>query len=517
MSLHELDRGQLLRLMEVGRKDPAGWIERILGAQLWQRQRDIANSVRDNRNTLVESCQGTGKTFSLAATVLAFLYSYPHSRVITTAPTFRQVKSILWAEIHRQQGMARLNLGGSLNQVDLEISSGWYAQGLSTNKPERFQGQHALYILFIVDECYGVAGPIFDAIRGAMSAGIIVRLLAAGNPTDPGAYVVEASRKTHPDGRPVWHKIHISAWDSPNFKTFGITKEDILTGRWVDKLGDAPLPAPHLITPEFVAEMAVEWGVDSPAWTVRIEGRLPDQSTDTVIPLAWVEAAMERWEYSVARDAARETGELADDDEDLRLYVPLDDPTEIGVDVARFGDDETVIAPRRGRRLLYLRCYRKQDTMQTTGRVIDVEADLMPELHEPLPGVEYERPLVKVDSVGVGAGVYDRLNELERNVMGFDAGRAPMNPRKFADITSEWWWHLRELLRPSNRRSIALPRDGKLLGDLTGRKWKITSDNRIKVEPKEEYKKRLGRSPDRGDAVVNAYAPVRPGGIIWLS
>jgi phage terminase large subunit len=512
---NELSRAELEELGALGRRHPARWIRHALGVDLWSIQKQITASVRDNRNTLVDSCHGIGKTKTLASIGLDFLYSYPGSRVIATAPTFRQVQSILFAEVHMLHQGAQFELGGTLNQVELGITEGWYFHGMSTNRAERFQGQHApgAAILFIVDEGYGVSTAIFEAIRGGMSSGF-ARLLVAGNPTDPGAWVAEASRKTGDNGQRTWNHIQVSAFDTPNFTELGITIEDMRSGAWREKQdrwleAHGELPRPYLINPDFVAEALIEFGEDSPAWQARILGQLPSESVNTVIPLSWVEAAMARSDHSMAVDKQKAAGILPTMEE-LVDYVPCSEPEELGVDVAGFGDDDSVIAPRRGRRCLALLVYRKMDTRAVAGLVDAAHAELL-KLTPPVEEGEAKprRLLIKVDSNGIGAGVVADLGAMHHEVQGVNVSEAPSNRRRFADRTTELWWWLRELLHPLNPAPIAIPRDNKLLGELSGRRYRLNKGDLLQLESKEDFKKRLGRSPDKADAVVLSYAPSR--------
>lgn len=503
MTANWADRARLLRFMEVGRRDPIRWMERVFGCRFWERQQEIIRSVREHRTTIVESCHGIGKSFTLARIGLNFVLSFPRSRVITTAPTFRQVRDILWAEVHQAHAGAVAELGGKLTQTAYEVAPGWFMVGFSTNKPERFAGHHAPYILVIVDEGYGVPEAIYDAVSGALSGGY-ARLLIAGNPTDPAAYPAKLAKKVGADGRPLANVIRVSAFDTPNFTAFGITLGDIRTGAWREKLGDRDLPAPWLVTPEWVAEKHAEWGEESPAWQARVLGRLPDASSDTIIPLAWVEAAVERWKASVAADKEPDP-DLRRQRQSMPEYVPAGDPEEAGIDWAEFGDDETVLAIRQGRRLLPLKAWSKREPMEAVGLAVrEIQQQCR----------RFRQVLVKSDAIGVGAGPTSRLRELGMRVSAVKVSQAPRNRNEFEDMTTELWFHLRELLRPDNPHPIALPPDDKLIGDLTGRKYRITSSGKLQAEPKDQYRKRLGRSPDRGDAVVLAFAPVRAGEIV---
>ena len=153
-----------------------------LGAKPWKKQEEILDAVRDNTRVAVRSCNGSGKTFIAAHAVLWWLMSFPDSLVITTAPTEHQVRDVLWREIRRVYHGNEHLIGGKLLRTSLELGDKHYAQGLSTNTPERFQGFHEGNILFVVDEASGVREGIFEAIEGSMTSDH-ARMLLLGNPT----------------------------------------------------------------------------------------------------------------------------------------------------------------------------------------------------------------------------------------------------------------------------------------------------------------------------------------------
>jgi hypothetical protein len=136
--------------------DPVFFCNNILGTAPWAKQREIMCSVRDNPNTIVASGHGLGKTRTAAETCLWFLFTHPNSYVITTAPTARQMESILWAEIGSLYNNAKVPLGGRLLRTSLTLDEKWFALGLSTDEGDRFQGFHAENILLIMDEAPAV-------------------------------------------------------------------------------------------------------------------------------------------------------------------------------------------------------------------------------------------------------------------------------------------------------------------------------------------------------------------------
>jgi len=451
--------------------DPVWFVSKVLGVELWGKQIEILEAVRDYPRTAVRSCHGAGKSFIAGQVILWFLYSFCPSIVLSTAPTWRQVEKLIWKEVRSSYRRSKVPLGGNLlpKSPELQIvQDEWYAAGLSTKDPDKFQGYHEKNILLVVDEAAGVPENIFEAAEGILTSSN-ARLLLLGNPTQVSGTFYSAFKGQG------YNTIAISAFDTPNFTAFGITEEDITNGTWPEKI-TGPLLNPKLITPEWVADKYKRWGPNSPAYQARVRGQFPEEGEDTLIPLAWVEASMERWEEASEGK-----------------------PVEIGVDVARFGGDKSVIAVRRGSKVLPLEVYAKQDTMETAGHVIRARN-------------QYGAEKLKIDVIGVGAGVVDRLKEQGYPVVGINVADKATDPEQFVNLRSELWWNLRERLDPNlatNPDPVALPPDDELLADLSGAKYKIDSRGRIKLESKDDMKKRLGRSPDRGDAVVLAFAPVK--------
>ena len=159
-------------------------MENVVGTTtLWHKQIEIANSVRDNFRTAVRSCNGAGKTFISASIVAWFLTSHVNSIVISTAPTSRQVRELLWQEINNIKVNSKYPLGGETTLVQWTLGPKWFALGLSTDDPNRFQGFHAEHILGVIDEAAGVDAPMGGYGRYSYVYG--ARLLVIGNPTEP--------------------------------------------------------------------------------------------------------------------------------------------------------------------------------------------------------------------------------------------------------------------------------------------------------------------------------------------
>lgn len=411
-------------------------------------------SVRDHPRTAVRSCHGSGKTYNAAEIVLWFALSFPGSRVLTTAPTFRQVETLLWQEIRQAHAKARVPLGGRMLLTQLKIEDGWFAIGYSTDDPDSFQGHHADHLLVVFDEASGIDAAIWEAADGVLS-GAHARILSIGNPTDPAGRFAEECKA---DGV---SRVHISAFDTPNLA--GLTVEDFRDGSWQEKA--PPLFAGAMVTPAWVADKMRRWGEASPLWISRVLGEFPDASTNTLIPLAWIEAAQRR---------TLEPGE----------------PHTLGVDVGR-GHDETVIYERRGSvaRLRYAK--QTPDTMTAVGAVVQALRETW-------------ATHANVDVIGVGAGVVDRLVEQGRPVTGVNVGEKAHDSERFSNRRAEVFWGLRERFEFGE---IDLdPDDDEILSQLCSITYDPNSRGQIVIQSKDA----MDSSPDRADALALAFAVEAP-------
>ena len=162
-------------------KHPFLFARDMLGSKWWSAQEAIANALTTHRRVAVKSANGVGKTFLAADLTLWFLLSFPGSIVLTTAPTSRQVRGLLWEEIGRRVRRAKITLPGSLTLMRYEVEPGWFAMGLTADSPDSFQGYHAEHLLIVFDEASGIADEIWDAAEG-IAVGVNNRILAIGNP-----------------------------------------------------------------------------------------------------------------------------------------------------------------------------------------------------------------------------------------------------------------------------------------------------------------------------------------------
>lgn len=432
------------------RDDPVAFEREVLGQRPWSKQVEILESVRDHRITAVRSCHGAGKSHVAAAVALWFLYAFPGSLVITTAPTDRQVRAILWKEIRTMHRQARRKLAGRMLTKSVEITSDWRAFGFATRIPDNLQGLHAADILVIVDEAAGVLPEIWDAISALLTSEH-ARELAIGNPTDTSGEFYKLFRD------PGAHKIAIGADDTPNF-----TEGHIVN--------------PALITPEWAEERRRKWGEDSPMYIARVLGRFPTASSDSLIPLSLIEAAQER-DLTVDEDGS--SRELS--------------PVEIGADIARYGNDRSTIYLHCGPVLRLVKAMAKQDTMETTGDIVQARSEHKPER-------------LKVDGDGLGAGVIDRLRELKVDVDEVHGGAQAKDPERFVNLRAEGYAGLRDRFIAGD---IDIdPKDEDLASELAQIRYKVDSRGRIQIESKDEMRKRGLSSPDHADGAMYAFVDI---------
>lgn len=448
---------------------PQYFFEEYLGVQLWQTELNIVLSIRDNRKTTVRSCHGSGKTFTVARTALWFLSAFQPAIVIDTAPTYRQVANQFWREFRAAHKRAKISLGGDLLKTQLNIDEDWYAIGVSTKETtgediaDKFQGFHGEHILFIVDEASGVSDSIMEAIDGAMSGGKVVRLVYIGNPTRRTGRFSDSFTDSG------FYKFHINAFHTPNFTENGILSEADLTE---EKIAKAKIVIPGLATPEWALDMLRKYGVDSDVWRVRVLGEPPQKETDTMIGIDLVEGAI---------DAEREL---------------FGEKEIIGIDPARYGDDFTAFVYRRGNFAKVLKKIQGQDTMIIAG----IGKNYLR---------EYLNAKTHIDIIGIGAGIFDRMRELEDitdRVFGVNTAETATDKEHFKNKRAEGWDNAKNWLK------TGVLEKHEDWYQLAKPKYKILSSGQIQLESKEDMKKRKISSPDVGDALVLTLLPPSEGG-----
>ena len=446
--------------------DPVGFIKDFIIWKPNEHPADYQNEVMTNLSKLhresVRGPHGLGKTALIAWLILWFaetndgLYDW---KIPVTASAWRQLTKYAMPEVHKwarrlnwsKLGHEPYNDRTELTQLSLRLKTGEMF-ALASDNAALIEGAHADKLFYIFDESKEIPAPTWDAAEGAFSTGNCY-WLAASTPGEPQGrfYDIQSKQKGYED----WHVTHITL-DQVMEQKPGFDKT------WPGK-------------------RKLQWGEKSAVYQNRVAGEFASSEADGVIPLAWVEAANRRWE---------EFNDLVD--KPVLLFAA------VGVDVARSGEDKTVMALRYD--AYYIDNLRKtvqEDTMQTTGRVAGI--------------LTAHGGKAVVDVIGIGAGVVDRLREMKvGDIIAFNASEHSDQKDKsgelgFVNKRAAIWWGMHELLDPANANNIMLPVDDDLLGDLVAPHWKVMSGGKIQIESKDEIKERLGRSTDCGDAVTMAF------------
>jgi len=432
------------------RYGPDEWACRMfddIGEQCRQRGFDGKSPVLPQRHA-VSSGHGIGKSAFTAMLCHWIMSTRPFCKGVVTANTAEQLASKTWAEIAKWNKRCitghwfSVTTGkGAMRMTSRQYPEAWRldAQTCREENSESFAGLHAANSspFYIFDEASAVPDKIWEVAEGGMTDGEPFWFVF-GNPTRNTGRFFECFNKL----RHRWSGRQIDS------RTVQITNKQQIQ-QWVDDEGE-----------------------DSDFVRVRVRGVFPRASSLQFIPRDLVDDAALRKPAHV-----RQVGLSA----------------AVGVDVARFGDDQSCIATRVGRDASWpLKRFGKIDTMQLASKVLEHVRDLKQ------AGL---RPVVFVDGGGVGGGVVDRLRQLNLDAIEVQFGGKPDNSRKYANKRAEMWGAMKEWLKTGS-----LPKDQELVTDLTSPEYSFRPDDTILLEPKEAMKRRGLASPDAGDALALTFA-----------
>lgn len=425
------------------------------------------------RNGLVHvsgNSYGVGKTFLAARLALWFLYCFRPAKVISTAPTSRQVRDLLWSELRTAHRKAKVPLGGKPLQLSLTLAEDHFAVGFSTDEDntDKFTGYHSPNQLVIFDQAAGIPTALWESAEGLMTSKNC-RWLAISNTAISDselANICIPGRRTRFGN---WNIIKIRASESPNV----VAGKDLFPG---------------LVSYDWVKRRTEAWGKDDPLYKIFIEAEFVQESEMTVVPYRYISPALD------------EEGEV-------------DGVIEIGVDVARGGLDSTVFVARSGTQTLRIERLTGHNTMEVVGALVEFKKQV--EEFYGMPVVS-----IKIDTIGIGAGVYDRCLELSDPLpmIGVNNAESPVvDVERYLNLRAEQCWHFRTLMEwGSVKIKGVVVNDSDILEylkqDIQTMKYKISnSSGKIQIWSKTDLKSILGRSPDYFDAMVLAYCT--PGGL----
>lgn len=420
------------------RADPALYVREVFGAEPEPWQEKGCEDLVTHDKISVRSGHGVGKSTWLAWLIFWFLTTHPRAKVPVTAPTAHQLEDVLWAELRKWLDRMPKALKSQFTLKQDRLEVG---NSFAVARTARKENPEALQGFH--------ADNLMFVIDEASGVEEIIFETAEGALSTQGAKVVMCSNPTRTSGyfydshhkmRHRWHTTRVSCSESSR------------------------------VSPGYIEDMAAKYGEDSDIYRVRVLGDFPTSDTDSVIPLELIEAAYTR------------------DVEPKKLLMPV-----WGLDVARFGACRTALVKRWGNHQVESKSWRKRDTMEVAGLVMreyeDATSDMRP-------------AAIMVDSIGIGAGVADRLRELDMPVVAINVGEAPSGAGRFLNLRAELWWRAREWLEERDSKLEST----ELGAELSIVKYKITSSGKIQIESKEQMMDRGVDSPDIADAFVLTFA-----------
>lgn len=500
-----------LDLMNAWRADWCRFAREALGVTLDAEQQEILRSVQFNRRTSVASGTARGKDFVAAVAAVCFLYLTPrwrknefgkielceNTKVALTAPTDRQVKNIMMPEISRLFNKAKargVELIGTLSAYDIRTNDKeWFLTGFKADEHnhEAWSGFHAVHTMFVITEATGIGDDTFAAIEGNLQGDS--RILVVFNPNKTVGYAARSQKSDR------WQRFRLSSLSAPNIVQRKIVIPGQVDFEWLqDKLENwCTRITPEEVSAEFDDfQFDGVWYRPEDLFRKKVLGKFPKVSDDILIPPQWLEEAHIRWQEAQGR-------------EPLSASVNC-----LGVDVAGMGRDSTVFVHRRDN---WVKGFHAQnsggqaDHMRVAGQIAAERRRSV-------------RLFVSIDTIGEGAGVYSRVCELEHGEQRFiisckfsEGAKAPSG-RELKDVTGQYsfvnmraylFWAVRDWLNPKNNTGAMLPPDTGFDEEAQEIRWFFRSDGKIQIEPKEDIKSRLGRSPDKFDALANTFYPLR--------
>ena len=424
---------------------------RLLNFEPTKQQAELFRAVMDGHKRIaVKSGQGTGKTTASAILAIWRVIQREESKVIVTAPSMRQVQDVFMAEIRRliNRGPKRFQemffftirkvyVGRRGKDDDSRVD--WGIQGVTATDPRNAQGYHGDNISFFIDESSGVPRPIIEQIEGTLTQPENDFLhLHTGNPNTQDCAFYDFFTKARHD----WKCLTFDALSSPR------------------------------VSREHCEYMKRIYGERSDVYRVRVLGEFPTMEANAIIALDDLEACAKN-DYLECVRATRDK--------------------QFGIDLARYGSDESVIVQRSGLAVVNFECFARVDPNKVVKRAFVLQG----ESHW-----EDDECIYVADADGMGQGVMERFHDADKELHEFHTSAIPSRDH-FHDKMSEAWFGLARLVK---QRKIWLPNDPDLIEQLSCRFYEVTDKGKVKVESKKKYRERTERSsPDRADAMVMAF------------
>lgn len=437
------------------RQNPVAFVRDVFHVEPDAWQAEVLKAFPNERRLALLACKGPGKTCVLAWLAWNFLLTRPNPKVVATSISKDNLKDGLWTEMAKWQARSELlkelfiwnkeRIQSKEHYKTWWMSARTWTKGADTDQQANtLAGIHEDYMLFILDEVGGIPDAVMAAADAGLATGIETKILMAGNPTHLEGPLYRAATRE----RDMWFLVSITADpDDPN-RTPRVSKE------WAN-------------------EQIKKYGRDNPWVLVNVFGKFPPSSLNSLLGPDDVAGAMGKHltedQYSFAQK-------------------------RLGIDVARFGDDRTIIFPRQGLASFMPAEMRGARTNEIAARVAAAKA-------------KWGSELEFVDGTGGwGAGVIDFLYQAKLTPQEINfAGRAYDD--RYENKRAEMWFEMANWIK----RGGALPNLPELQKELTAPTYTFTKRGKFLLESKEQIKDRLGFSPDLADALCLTFAfPEQP-------
>jgi hypothetical protein len=422
----------------------------VLGFEPDQWQEDVFDAYgRFERRISIVSGHGVGKSAAEAVIITHHAVTETPQKTVITAPTSAQLFDVLWPEVNKWFNKLPdfIRALWTIKSESIELTAKPAESFISARTsrpevPEALAGVHCAdgSVLLVADEASGVPEQVFEAASGSM-AGYEATTLLAGNPVRTSGLFHDTHMKEKV--KEFWFTRQVSCYDAPR------------------------------VPPDFIEDMKRRYGEESNAFRVRVLGLFPRSDMDTIIPYELMMAAT------------------------MREVMPNPmAPVTWGLDVARFGSAKTALAKRRGGvQLEKVKTWRDKDLMQTCA-LVKMEYDSQP--------VNLRPQEILVDSIGMGAGVADRLRQLGLPAFGINVSESAAFGETFLNLRAELWFKCKEWLET---RAVWLDaKDEDLLSELARMRYKFSRTGKLQAESKDEMQKRGFASPDVADAFILTFA-----------
>ena len=446
----------VLSKLKEWKASPLLFVTECLGASPSNQQAELLVAAGKSKRMTVRSGHGAGKSSAASWLILWFMSTRPFAKVVCTAPTNRQLSDILWSELSkwlRKSILADEFVLQSDKMFHKDAPKEYWCRAVSPSvkaskedQAETLAGFHGDHLLIICDEASGISDAVFVPLEGALTQEDN-RVLLIGNPTRNTGYFFDTH--FHPDINKNWKKFH---WDSRKSTN---------------------------VTPEMVKYFEEKYGVESNVFRIRVEGNPPIDDASSFIPVSWANACIGN-----------------------EIEVDPEWPLTLSVDVARYGDDSSVVLPRRGNQVYAWDTFNQMHTIELSNRILGLFNDL-------------DAHCVGIDSIGVGGGVCDWLQHDPRGVgvrkaFGVNVTEASTDSKKYHRLRDELWGRVRENCMHAKysfpdvtvkRGGVDINLGNELADELSSVKYFIDNNGAIQIESKRDMKARGVKSPNIADAL----------------